>query len=312
MVIMKRKVNKVGQNTLTVSLPTKWAKENSINPGDELNYQIEGEQILFYINQLKTQKKSTTLNISNFDRKLLVRYLESMYINGYNKIKLNYDNDIEDNYRSGKKESRRKRIKQLVNRYIGMEIISQTPSSTEIHCFLHDKEDDLEKIELRIINLIKDVLNEITFNLDKGNYDFLEQVYDQHDNISRFISYYLRVLSNSDKNIAQKQQLYSLYINVDRIVDNLTRFADIVSHTRITKKSKNLSYEFFEFLRKELYCLQKKKITTETIKLRYEIERKIEKGKLTENEVKLLMPILPILDLMKDIMRAIVCYELES
>ncbi|MCK5630481.1 MAG: AbrB/MazE/SpoVT family DNA-binding domain-containing protein, partial [Nanoarchaeota archaeon] len=33
---MKRKVNKVGQNTLTVSLPSKWVKKLNIKPGDEL------------------------------------------------------------------------------------------------------------------------------------------------------------------------------------------------------------------------------------------------------------------------------------
>ena len=34
---MKRKVNLVGQNTLTVSLPTKWARDNGIKKGDEIN-----------------------------------------------------------------------------------------------------------------------------------------------------------------------------------------------------------------------------------------------------------------------------------
>ena len=33
---MKRKVNLVGQNTLTVSLPTKWAQEHGIKKGIEV------------------------------------------------------------------------------------------------------------------------------------------------------------------------------------------------------------------------------------------------------------------------------------
>ena len=33
---MKRKVNRVGQNTLTVSLPSKWARKYNIKAGDEI------------------------------------------------------------------------------------------------------------------------------------------------------------------------------------------------------------------------------------------------------------------------------------
>ena len=34
---MKRKINRVGPNTLTVSLPSKWAKRYGLRKGDEIN-----------------------------------------------------------------------------------------------------------------------------------------------------------------------------------------------------------------------------------------------------------------------------------
>ena len=43
---MKRKVNRVGQNTLTVSLPSKWVKENDVKQGDELEIIEEHNKIL--------------------------------------------------------------------------------------------------------------------------------------------------------------------------------------------------------------------------------------------------------------------------
>ena len=42
---MKRKINRVGQNTLTVSLPTKWVKKIGIKQGDELDIFEEGRNL---------------------------------------------------------------------------------------------------------------------------------------------------------------------------------------------------------------------------------------------------------------------------
>ena len=42
---MKRKINLVGQNTLTVSLPTKWAKRYNLKKGDEVEVSEEEKNI---------------------------------------------------------------------------------------------------------------------------------------------------------------------------------------------------------------------------------------------------------------------------
>ena len=42
---MKRKVNRVGANTLTVSLPSKWAMKYGIKAGDEIEGNEEGKKI---------------------------------------------------------------------------------------------------------------------------------------------------------------------------------------------------------------------------------------------------------------------------
>jgi phosphate uptake regulator len=43
---MKRKVNRVGQNTLTVSLPSTWAREHGIKPGDEIEVAEDGSNLV--------------------------------------------------------------------------------------------------------------------------------------------------------------------------------------------------------------------------------------------------------------------------
>src|SRR3989338_3672266 len=43
---MKRKINRVGHNTLTISLPSKWAKKYNLQPRDELEVIEEKNRLL--------------------------------------------------------------------------------------------------------------------------------------------------------------------------------------------------------------------------------------------------------------------------
>ena len=55
---MKRKVNLVGSSTLTVSLPTAWAKERGIKKGDELNVSWDDQAVVFSIAEGVKHKKA--------------------------------------------------------------------------------------------------------------------------------------------------------------------------------------------------------------------------------------------------------------
>ena len=43
---MKRKIVKHGNSTLTVSLPSKWAKNNSLKQGDEIDVIENGKELI--------------------------------------------------------------------------------------------------------------------------------------------------------------------------------------------------------------------------------------------------------------------------
>ena len=63
---MKRKVVKHGQNTLTVSLPSKWCRAHGIKQGDEIEVEEKGP--LIQLSPLEVKRKTeTSLDFSNID-----------------------------------------------------------------------------------------------------------------------------------------------------------------------------------------------------------------------------------------------------
>ena len=53
---MKRKVNKVGPTTLSITLPSKWVKENNIKKGDELELDLKNNNISITTGHLKIEE----------------------------------------------------------------------------------------------------------------------------------------------------------------------------------------------------------------------------------------------------------------
>ncbi len=84
---MKRKVNKVGTNTLTVSLPSKWAKKHHIQAGDEIEVAENGKNLVLGGQQNKRQRHHLTIHSKDFVKRLLF----IPYILGYDEIKVSLD-----------------------------------------------------------------------------------------------------------------------------------------------------------------------------------------------------------------------------
>ncbi|MFH1439800.1 MAG: AbrB/MazE/SpoVT family DNA-binding domain-containing protein [Candidatus Woesearchaeota archaeon] len=86
---MKRKINLVGQNTLTVSLPSKWAKKYNLNKGDELDVVEDGGDVIIRTSNEKKEKKTKIKVHGSF--KLIRRYILSTFRRGYDEVYIEFD-----------------------------------------------------------------------------------------------------------------------------------------------------------------------------------------------------------------------------
>ncbi len=303
---MKRKVAQIGPSSLMVSLPTKWAKEHNVRKGDELFVDCGVKKISYSKQEAKKEQKEIEVDITNMSSFSLHRYLEVLYLTNYTKIVLTYKDDNTYSHKSKKNGSTKVRIKLLSNRGIGMEIVSQTKNRTELRCFLLDEEKDLQKIEKRIYWLFKETVKDFLESLDGTHHEYYKSHYDCHDNIIKFITYYLRVLDQSDKSEEEKKLIFALYLVVDKMLDKFRHVNEMIAEHGCSKRVKNHLTDIFDLIDQQFMALFKGKINEELVARRYEIVHKINKTKYTSEELFVIAEIKIFLDTINDFSRVII------
>lgn len=91
---MKRKIVQHGTNTLTISLPSRWAKENNLKKGDELELS-ENDDGLMISGKGKAEKQEISIDVTKLATTSLLTYtLLDLFMKGYKKIRIKYEPKI--------------------------------------------------------------------------------------------------------------------------------------------------------------------------------------------------------------------------
>src|SRR3989338_5785197 len=85
---MKRRVIKQGNNTLTITLPRKWAEKHGIKAGEEIEVEEKSETLLISSSNGK-QIATKEIDLSDFGP-LIPRVIYALYKKGYDKIHLQF------------------------------------------------------------------------------------------------------------------------------------------------------------------------------------------------------------------------------
>jgi phosphate uptake regulator len=264
---MKRKIIKQGHNTLTLTLPSEWVKKLNIKAGDELEV-VENAGSLIVNGKQNNEHKSITLDITGLRVPMLWRFFQSVYREGYDEIKLVYDESQKDyegpyNYYSSQFEYKRlgekpikkpafDMIQELVNRFIGMEVID----SGEGYCVIREmgelnaKEFDnsLRRIFLLELELFDRVLHSIKNN-DVNDISLCKTIHSMDINIDRFIDYCCRINNKiCDSSFQQNKPLmFSTLFLLELLGDE---FKYIANHLARTRKKVDEVYPFAEKTKK--------------------------------------------------------------
>ena len=221
---MKRKIIRQGHNTLTMTLPSEWVKKLNLNAGDEVDV-FEDNGSLLINGKQKNKFKSTTIDITGFGVPMLWRFFQGAYREGYDEIKLTYDSNQKDyegvyNYyathfeytRVGEKISKKRAfdmLSELVNRFIGMEIIEHGDG----YCVIREMgeisskefESSLRRIFLLLLDLFDKLINLIRNN-EIGDMTICKTIHNMDINIDRFIDYCCRINNKIKDSTFQKNK----------------------------------------------------------------------------------------------------------
>jgi phosphate uptake regulator len=294
---MKRKVVKQGPATMMVSLPSKWIKENKIAAGDELGVLPAGNRIIYSKSEQKTGRKEITVNIDNYwNHTALSKCLAVLYRTNYDKINLVHSKPIYLN-RAANKVPLKVWASESINKFVGVEITSQSSTKTEIECLTTEENPNLEKMAKRISFLIKETTSELISSIGENYHTFHETVGIHLDSIGKFVNYLLRTLYASDKSEDLKRFEFAFYSYLEIMVDKIRHTSSQIDKFGCTPKLKKCLEEIFQVFNEQFEAIDKgEEFSQELMKKRYDLRQGILQEKFTPKESRIIAEAMPFLD----------------
>jgi len=280
---MKRRVIKQGHNTLTLTLPSEWAKKHGIKAGDELNITEREKSIVVSAEGNGFIPASTTIDVTGLSSPLIWRYILSAYRAGYDEIAVtgigsgkravysafsyNTLDYLKDGYKSnvsaldmGPMET----VSAAVNRLIGMEIIEQKQN----YCLIKDLSEVTDKEFDNTLRRIFALLQTETENIQdgfSGKKEGAKSIHIVDTNLDRFEDFCFRVLNKKGHSSMRKTNtMHSLIFTLELVGDELKKIA-------MHMLENNLKYSDMV---KELFDTQKRQIER-FYKLFYKFDRQL-------------------------------------
>jgi phosphate uptake regulator len=235
---MKRKVVQHGNTTLTLSLPSKWVKNNNVKKGDFLNLEMTEKGIL--INSKIIKFGSVELDLSNEEKWYIHRILTHLYNYGFDEIKINYSN---------KKiiSIIREKLKELS----GFEVIECASNYCKIKSMTFAGESEFNNTIKRIFWQILSQYDSFIEDAEKSKYSNYEESLEVNKVIIKLINLSKRILN---KNEIFGRITSKYFHNLNTSLLNISRSL-IYSYERANKEKSVFSIEEISLMKKlrELY-----------------------------------------------------------
>ncbi len=236
---MKRKINRVGTGTLTVSLPSKWASSHALKPGDEVEVAEEGSSLRLSMSAESALKSSTVKLHGSW--KLKRRYVFNAYRLGYDEIIAQFEdfNDL-------------KNVQEFLQSMIGFEIVEQGKNYCKIKCIATPSYEEFDNILRKYFLTFLNMTEETYSALKSGDSAYLGNVSLQDLTINKFYMFLTRTLRKKED--VSKRPVMFFY----QIIGGIESIGDIYrdicryyqdKHAKVSPQSLSLLQRVNHFLR---------------------------------------------------------------
>jgi phosphate uptake regulator len=173
-----RKLQRVGRSTLTVSLPNKWVKENSIKPGDSVFIIAEKDGALKivpgYAIRREEVEEEYVINADACDESgMLERIIVGSYILGRNVIRIISSNRIE--------KDQIDEVRKVTRKLIGLGILEESPKQVLLQCSLDPTKFKIDMLVRRLSLIVSTILTEAMQALIEDNKPLAEESIERED-----------------------------------------------------------------------------------------------------------------------------------
>lgn len=235
--VMKRKINLVGQNTLTVSLPSKWARKYHLKKGEEIEVVEKGRNLI--INHQKESLLGEKVVDLTYVKSFARRMIMMPYVHGYDSIKIHFK-DKETLYK----------IKECMRFFLGFELVEETPR----YCVLKNIAQGIESEFLTMVNRLLYVVltmgKDLYQAMKQSDFQALPRIKENEEVANKLNVFCRRMLNlKGSQDKRETTTAYAINCYLEAVTDAYRDICDCLSEQK-TMPSKRL-LEFFQKILKQ-------------------------------------------------------------
>jgi len=213
----------LGGKTLVISLPARWAKDNNLRKGQEVD--IHNNDGLLYISP-NTLRDFSSLDIDIRDKKnksLILKMIFSAYIRGYDEINVRFKNKEQLDL-----------IYSMAYTLIGFATMRQDKNVITLKDLSEINLDEFDNVYPKIYLMLKEVIKEGIDALELGDFEKLGNFSQRDFTINQYVNFCLRSILKSNVMGSNKRIFYySKLTNLEQLGDAFINFFEFVAKERI-------------------------------------------------------------------------------
>lgn len=199
---MKRKIIRQGHNTLTITLPAKWAKKNDIKAGDEIELEENNKSVILKKSSGKESKKILKIDLKSEDYQFIRLILNNLYRRNIDILRINFKTDKQFEY-----------IQEISNsNFLGFEVIEKEKDFCVLENITEPQDMSISVLTRRILLIIKETLIFLETDLIKKEHHSYNYVLQQSRKIEQFDNFCKRLIYKGKIENAADSYFYWVFL----------------------------------------------------------------------------------------------------
>ena len=232
---MKRKVIKQGHNTLTMTLPRKWVEKHNVKPGDELEADDAGKDLVIRSGENKTDR-SVTLKLESNNELYIKEVLRNIYLKGYDEVHVKIFDKNSINH-----------LNKIVDEFLGYHIVEQSKETCLIKNLSQVISEEFPILLRKVFLLNKNMFTLMLDDFKANKISNQEQIKAISKNVQRFSNYCRRTLAK--KPLFDELKSRKLYFLISHLIGISNSI--IYIYEKLSKKKKiKINKECLNFIEK--------------------------------------------------------------
>jgi len=224
---MRRKLIQHGLSSLTVSLPSKWVKENNLKKSDEVELdELNGKLIISTKKHYEPQK--IEVDITN-SQPMIRKIIGATFKSGYDEVNIKFSSFDE-----------LKAVQDLMReQFSGFEIISQSKSSILIKNVSQPNFEEFNHVLRRFFFVLNHMASDVSEAIDKNDFKWLKNTTLMKIESDKYADYCRRAINMGfETEFKRLAPLYTIIEQLEKIVDRYRDLADYTSSNKINVNNK--------------------------------------------------------------------------